>query len=567
MTMESTQHERNEMPQYERHESTQHERNELPQAARGPLTAKLWNIDIAAWSGGAQPVQQLTTSHVLIVPLTGEGTLELGERRRRLYPDTAYLCLPESTFAIAAGAVSGLSVAIVRFGLFRACDCDRDRGSGQLAAAVGDDLLPEGAYPLAPAGRLAQRCRSLHELWCSGDALKRWRAELDFQNWLYEMAMRRGGRCKDDTRAALERATIYIEEHFSEELTIDRLAEIAGLSAKYFVDIFKKTYGVSAHDYLTQIRIDQAKRLMLRGDLLLRDVAHEVGYDDEYYFSRRFKKTVGIAPSAFVKKRKRKIAAYGPTSLLGYLLPLHIVPYAAPLHPKWSRYYLDAVGAEIPVHLDGFRQNYRWADNLDKLASARPELIICPAGLDAREISRLKEIADVFELPEERLGWRRQLLDLAALLDVQAEAEGWIAACERRASEIRERIAWPCSETVLAARLHKSQLFAGCGRGMAEVLHDLLGFLSPYPEAQEPYSFPITPEQLDAAGAGRVLLTVCQESETLASWQRLRQSPQWLSLKVVRDDRVILVASEPWREYSPVAIDRMLEDARRIFSG
>lgn len=544
-------------------ELTRHDRNESPQTARGPLTAKLWSIEIADWSWDAQPVQQLTTTHALIVPLSGEGTLELGERRHRLHPDTAYLCLPNSTFGISEGAEPELSVAVIRFGLFQAGDC----GSRLLQAVTGDGVLPEGAYPFSPAGRLAQRCRSLHERWRSGGAMKRWRAELDFQEWLYEMAERRSSRSRDDTRMALERAKIYIEEHYSEELTIERLAEIAGLSPKYFVEVFKKNFGVSAHDYLTQIRIGRAKRLMLRGDLLLRDVAHEVGYEDEYYFSRRFKKTVGVAPSAFVKKRKRKIAVYGSTSLVGYLLPLHIVPYAAPLHPKWSRYYLDAVGSEIPVHLDGFRQNHRRADNLDKLASARPELIICPAGLDAQEISRLREIADVFELPEERLGWRRQLRAVAALLDERTEAEEWIAAFERRAAAARKRIARPYGGTVLAARLHKSQLFAICGGGVAEVLHDLLGFRSPYPEAQGPYSFPIAAEQLDAAGAERILLIVCQESETLESWQRLRQSPQWLSLKAVRDDRVSLIASEPWREYSPVAIDRMLDDAQRIFSG
>ena len=71
---------------------------------------------------------------------------------------------------------------------------------------------------------------------------------------------------------------------------------------------------------------------------------------------------------------------YGSTALLGYAMPLDFTPYAAPLHPKWSQHYYNMLGPDIPVHLDAYRQNHNKYANLEKLASARPELIVCAQG-------------------------------------------------------------------------------------------------------------------------------------------------------------------------------------------
>ncbi|MDT2302956.1 AraC family transcriptional regulator [Paenibacillus larvae] len=93
-----------------------------------------------------------------------------------------------------------------------------------------------------------------------------------------------------DSRTALDRTRSYMDNHYNENLTIEQLAHMAEVSPKYFVDLFKKTYGKSAMDYVTEVRVNSAKKLMVRSDARLRDIAHQVGYNDEFYFSRKFKK-------------------------------------------------------------------------------------------------------------------------------------------------------------------------------------------------------------------------------------------------------------------------------------
>jgi len=530
------------------------------------MTVKLWDMEIMHAGPGVRLERQLTIPHVMIALLQGSAVLERDSATCSLRPDAAYFCPQETTFGIASNGDENCTIAIVRFGLFEEAGKRRKR----LEAASSSDWLPpdygEG-IALAPKGRLAALCRSMQECAASADSLQRWRAQLVFQELLLELISAGNRASRADTLQALARSKAYMEAHYGEELTIDRLAGIAGVSPKYYVDLFKKTYGVSALDYLTDVRIRKAKRLMLlAGDRLLKDIAHEVGYRDEFYFSRKFRHETGQSPSAFLRKRKRKIAAYGSGSLIGYLLPLQVVPYAAPLHPKWCGYYFDRHGADIPVHLDAYRQNQRKTANLERLAEARPERIVCPAGLQEWESDRLAQIAPLFVMPDDSAGWRRQLRALGEWLEEGEEAERWIAEYDRKAEAAAERIGRSAGRpVVLPVRLLKNRFYAHYSSGIAELLYETLRFRSPHPLRGSPFDLPIEPEQWEELGVDRVLLLVCQETETLEGWRQLRQSSRWLSLGTVRDNRISEIRSEPWREYSPVAMERMLGAADRLF--
>ncbi|WP_172844386.1 ABC transporter substrate-binding protein [Tumebacillus algifaecis] len=529
------------------------------------MTARLWEVEIVTVDNALHTVQQLTTSCTLLMLLSGAGTLERDRSVCQMRQDSIYFCPPGSTFGVIGDQQAECSLLVVRFGLFQVSN----RNKQQLHAANVEGLFPtEGEIRSDRAGHLLSLCRSMYENFCHRDVLKRWRAQLDCQELLYELMAMAQRETKNDTRQGLERSKEYIEEHFREELTIDRLAEIAGLSPKYFVALFKKTFGISALDHLTQIRMRKAKQLLLCSERLMRDVAHEVGYVDEFYFSRKFKKAVGLSPSAFIKKRKCKVAVYGSTALIGYLMALEVVPFAAPLHRKWSRYYFDLLGADIPVHLDAYRQNHNRSANLDKLAATAPDLIICTSGLEAWEKQRLIEIAPIFEMPAESAGWQQQLRAVAARLDEQAQAERWIAAFEHKTAAVSARIGQQLQQhTILTVRYREDCLYAHCNRGMSDVLFERLGLQSPYPALDTPFDLPLTMEELDASGADHLLLLVWQESGTLDGWKKLQQSPQWLSLEAVRENKLSLISSEPWREYSPIALDRMLDDAALLFSG
>lgn len=96
-----------------------------------------------------------------------------------------------------------------------------------------------------------------------------------------------------------EKAVKYINENYSKRLSLTDVSERMHMSPYHFSHGFKKFTGMSFIEYLTRIRIREAKKLLLTTDLNISAVSKRVGYDDPNYFGRVFKKIEGIPPSEF----------------------------------------------------------------------------------------------------------------------------------------------------------------------------------------------------------------------------------------------------------------------------
>lgn len=92
----------------------------------------------------------------------------------------------------------------------------------------------------------------------------------------------------------------YIDEHFTEPLSLDILSGKFGFSICYLSTLFKKTYHVSLNEYIIKKRIQRAEELLITApNLNIKTIAEIVGYTDSYYFSRLFKSTTGKSPSSY----------------------------------------------------------------------------------------------------------------------------------------------------------------------------------------------------------------------------------------------------------------------------
>lgn len=312
-------------------------------------------------------------SPILFVVLSGQGFLTLGRHRYRLRRDAVYLCPPGHTFGMEGEPAEGVEIALFRFDLLR------ETKNGQGIEAVSErSFLPDGEIGVATADQLPGLCDTLFRCWHSRDELERFRSQIVFQELLWHLLKNRPS-VRDPSRTRLDQAKTYMERNFHENLTIEQLARIADVSPKYFVDLFKKTYGISAMDYLTELRMIRARELMVRSRARLRDIAHQVGYQDEFYFSRKFKKEIGMSPTVYMKSRRRKVAAC-EAAVTGHLLALNMIPFAAPLNPKWTPYYYDTYRNDISVHLSAYRKNVHRASNLEKLRQVRPDIVISTDG-------------------------------------------------------------------------------------------------------------------------------------------------------------------------------------------
>ena len=93
--------------------------------------------------------------------------------------------------------------------------------------------------------------------------------------------------------------TRYLQEHLAEEISLSLLAEEFHLSSQYISQLFKSEIGVGFLAYLTNIRMKQAKKLLLTTPLSIADVAERSGYGDYRVFTKVFRKSEGITPSQY----------------------------------------------------------------------------------------------------------------------------------------------------------------------------------------------------------------------------------------------------------------------------
>jgi AraC-like DNA-binding protein len=97
----------------------------------------------------------------------------------------------------------------------------------------------------------------------------------------------------------ITRAKHFIQEHQSDDLSLGQVAKAVNTSTFYFCKMFKKATGVNFTDYLSRVRIEKAKNLLLNPNLRISEIAYEVGFQSLTHFNRVFKKIVGQSPTEY----------------------------------------------------------------------------------------------------------------------------------------------------------------------------------------------------------------------------------------------------------------------------
>ena len=91
----------------------------------------------------------------------------------------------------------------------------------------------------------------------------------------------------------------YIDKHFQENLSLEKMADQVYLSSYYFSRLFKKEVGVNFSSYLLHKKLDEAKRLLDETDKSILDVSAALNFKEQSYFCKVFKKNVGLTPTEY----------------------------------------------------------------------------------------------------------------------------------------------------------------------------------------------------------------------------------------------------------------------------
>jgi transcriptional regulator GlxA family with amidase domain len=98
----------------------------------------------------------------------------------------------------------------------------------------------------------------------------------------------------------LQRVLDYLEGHLEGDgASLQELASVAGLSTSHFVRAFKRSLGVTPHDYLRQCRVRRAQELLARTDMSISEIAHYCGFADQSHFTHQFRERLGVTPRQY----------------------------------------------------------------------------------------------------------------------------------------------------------------------------------------------------------------------------------------------------------------------------
>ncbi len=105
----------------------------------------------------------------------------------------------------------------------------------------------------------------------------------------------------------MDNAVSYFNENYNKNISIEQYAESRGMSVSWFIRNFKKFTGTAPMQFIVSLRINNAQILLEQTNYTINEIAKIVGYDDQLYFSRLFRKQKGFSPSQYRKMGKNLI--------------------------------------------------------------------------------------------------------------------------------------------------------------------------------------------------------------------------------------------------------------------
>lgn len=128
----------------------------------------------------------------------------------------------------------------------------------------------------------------------------------ELSNWIFMVLNRLINHVRGNVSAkyqnVIEMAKEYIRQNFNSDLNLNDIAKACFISPYHLSHIFKEQLNCTVMDYLTKVRLEQAKNLLSNPKFTINDIAEQTGYNDPGYFCKVFKKIEGLTPSAFKKQ-------------------------------------------------------------------------------------------------------------------------------------------------------------------------------------------------------------------------------------------------------------------------
>ncbi|MDF2660826.1 MAG: hypothetical protein K0Q94_3617 [Paenibacillus sp.] len=521
-----------------------------------PLLFHLSAVQFTSLLSGARTDKMLLSTYCLLTTMKGQGTISIDGVRRPLLPGQCFVLDPGMIIELESAESNVLDAYRVYF------EADAP-GDSSCTRETVEELLCTGEVRFQPFWRMAEFVEQLYRNRHHNGALESFKSNVRFQEIVASLLeQNRPGVSREDAAQAVNRTIAYMHRSYHEEISIEQMAQDAGISRWQYNALFKSLTGTTPIDYLTELRINRAKALLVMPGQQLKDIAARAGFRDEYYFSRRFKQTVGMSPKHYAHSNMSEPRIL-TLQYLAEVLSLGIKPVGT-YQALLDRFQAEADGVQ------GIEEPFE----TETMLKLKPDLIILPSFIPRQQFKQFAKVA-----PAVQFDWFDDIYDrltkIGELLGRQKEAKRWIESYEAKAERTRELLASHvrAGETATAFIYDTShrKLFVYGAHNFGYTLYRALHFAPPEKVKSligKHRTFrwtAIEPEAIGDYAGDRVFLALPSDELALEWARNMLNSKLWRSLPAVRNGRAYIVEHK-WGLYDPITLESHLDEMVRLLA-
>ncbi|SDC17022.1 AraC-type DNA-binding protein [Paenibacillus sp. UNCCL117] len=482
-------------------------------------------------------------AYILCFITEGEGVIVLDGELHKVRPFQLYLLAPGMHMEVPEQYGEFDYYAV----FFESIRLKKVRGSYEAMPAMSlSGLLPTGLIMVHHPQQLLQRMIRLYEHSQQPHSKGALALRLQFEELLHDISSNepKPPLMRDER---VEKSITYIEQHYTEKVSIEKLSEVAGgMPAVAFSRLFRDETGMPPLEYVANVRVNQAKLQLDRKNSRVKEVAAAVGFRSEFYFSRIFQRLVGVSPTLYMKRGTLKVAV---ASSLGF------------------EDHLKSIGLEPVCVVDLFhypgqskeQHRQRLHSQLLELKRSRPDLIIADE-YHSEFRDPFKGIAASVFLDFSVWDWKRNYEKIAELVNREHEAAEMLTRLELQTETTGQRLRRVLGQERVAVMQvsHRAIGLQGiANHPLNELLYKELA-LRPCEQAPaEQWRMEVQPESLPVLETEHLFIHqhhIQAGSERL--YREMTTQSVWRQIPAVRDGRYRLINN--WCAMSWTPLGRLL---------
>ncbi|OPH59970.1 hypothetical protein BC351_18785 [Paenibacillus ferrarius] len=494
----------------------------------------------------------LDGEYMLFAVMDGAAEVKIGSRSFGLIRESLIVAEPGQA-ALCSTQANSLSLYFVTFKAFRVSDTAAWRYESPEAFPC------IGALTCVPFSQCVDLLETIEQHSPDDNDLMRFYNHVRFEE-LIRLVLQQNTRATPalNLRDSVKSSIDYISDHYADQMTVSQLASDANVFQWQYTRIFKELTGQFPLEFINKLRIDHAKQLLLKTEDRIHEIAQHVGFNNEFYFNRRFKKMEGIAPGRYRHHHRGKIRI---VSLLmeDILLTLGVTPIVQWSHAGWGRQEylrLDTVPA-----FDVLQNSF------EPLATFNPDLIIARRSdyeYRTNQYEQCKRFVQTEIITHDDEDWYSTLRTVANRLGRIDQAELAIQQYETKAAKARSRLTRSITNRTYAFLRISAECISVDQTYTKPFLWGDLGIV-PHPMVQELTCEAgrkgVTWEWLQELEADYIFFAFDKWHEQEAGSERRQVThPLWQTIPAVRNRHAFEVDFMTWMNHGYLANSKKIDD-------